>query len=171
MAFITPGTVIAGEVLTAARWNQDVVANTDALYSSMRRLGYRTRSTDFTTASNTFAGAADLFTPVTFTADGTSEYVAHCFVPYLFTQAPTRYGYLGLDVDNAENGFVVGGNDSSFEYYPWGLHVWRFTPSAGSRDVTFRAYDFGGAVVFNMGAQGAAQIAKGFMAIYGPDIT
>jgi len=27
MAFITPGTAIAGEVLTAARWNQDVVAN------------------------------------------------------------------------------------------------------------------------------------------------
>jgi hypothetical protein len=27
MAFITPGTVVAGDVLTAARYNQDVVAN------------------------------------------------------------------------------------------------------------------------------------------------
>jgi hypothetical protein len=36
MSFVTPGTVIAGEVLTAVRWNQDVVANTEALFVGHR---------------------------------------------------------------------------------------------------------------------------------------
>jgi hypothetical protein len=35
MSFVTPGTVVAGEVLTATRWNQDVVANTQELYDTM----------------------------------------------------------------------------------------------------------------------------------------
>jgi hypothetical protein len=32
MPFVTPGTVVAGDVLTAARYNSDVVANTQYLY-------------------------------------------------------------------------------------------------------------------------------------------
>jgi hypothetical protein len=49
MAFITPGTAVAGEVLTAARWNQDVVANTIALPRGV--LGVVTLTSGFSTSA------------------------------------------------------------------------------------------------------------------------
>ena len=49
MAYVTPGTVAAGDVATAAAW--DVVVNNEiALYQSIQRIGYTERTTNYSVA-------------------------------------------------------------------------------------------------------------------------
>jgi hypothetical protein len=82
MPFVTPGTVVAGDVLTAARYNSDVVVNTQALYSTIRQLGFQQRTTIYDATSSTIAGANDVFSSdITFTADGTSAYRVEFYCP------------------------------------------------------------------------------------------
>ena len=62
MAFTTPGTAVAGEVLTAAFWNEQVRDNTNALYSRFRILQV--------VSDYTAAGSGTTISTSSFTATG-----------------------------------------------------------------------------------------------------
>jgi hypothetical protein len=87
MAFVTPTDVTVGSVLTASKYNQEVVENTKVIRDSIIRLGFRTNNTTATSAT-TVGAAADVFaTDLTWTADGTSAYVVEGYIPLLDTAA------------------------------------------------------------------------------------
>ena len=172
MAWTTPGTATAGSVLTAAFWNTNVRDNTNELYQSVRRLGYQERTTNYTTASTTFAGAADVFsTAITFTADGTSAYKFYLYIPGV--QVPdgrALYAALGI-------GGTQYGRTGAF-YRPGGqlevggsiLERW-LVPSAGSVSVNFRFRHDTGACTVIAGTGSADAPVPMFMAVYGPALT
>jgi hypothetical protein len=156
-------------VLTASFWNTNVRDNTNELYGSIRRLAYQTRTSNYTTVVDNFAAAADYFTTVTFTADGTSAYRFYAFVPTINTQAAGRYGYLSLDINDVETGYVVAGNANA--YYTSLIYDRYLVPSAGVKTVTFRAYHFSGAVEFVAGTGTGGAYIPAWMAVYGPALT
>jgi hypothetical protein len=170
MAWTTPGTATAGEVLTASFWNTNVRDNTDALYQSVRRLGYQQRTTTSTSTSTTFAGAADLFTTgITFTADGTSAYRIELFCSTYDLSAAARDIWIGLSIGGTETGrqqlFDVSSRTGG------GLFTVRYvTPAAGSRTINFRHYHAGGATDLRAGDGTGTNLPPIWMAVFGPSI-
>jgi hypothetical protein len=173
MAFTTPGTAVAGEVLTAAFWNEQVRDNTDALYQSTRRLAYQTRtSTISSITATTFATGTSIFdTPATFTADGTSSYlvefhVALCIhagganqISLVLADSTTAVGVLALPCSTG------GGGDGVpvFCRFYW-------TPAAGSRSLNVRCFVNANEAQLYMGTGtgGASSYTPGYLAVYGP---
>jgi hypothetical protein len=143
MAFTTPGTAVAGEVLTAAFWNEQVRDNSLALKHTSTLYASQVRTTIETGISaTTFAAASELFTggDATWTADGTSTYLVEFFVPFVVTASATHTTNFGLS-DGGSNQLALMGQINNlagigmpvlFRYY--------YTPAAGSRSVNIRVW-------------------------------
>jgi hypothetical protein len=80
MAWTTPGTAVAGDVLTAAFWNLNVRDNLNAIYTSGTNVVMGTDSTTTTIASTTLTdiGLSVAITPTS----ATSKVLVWCFVPF-----------------------------------------------------------------------------------------
>jgi hypothetical protein len=141
MAFITPGTVIAGEVLTAARWNQDVVANTNALYESLRIIDFKEDTSTKTLSSTSVGGATNFFSSsISFTATGTNTYVVW-FYAYRVLQSSTNGSVVSIFlVDNSGTQIAqMGEFRSSGNTLGVGTTLQTFyTPAAGTRTLNIR---------------------------------
>ncbi len=168
MAFTTPGTAVAGDVLTAAFWNSNVRDNTDALYGNVRRLAYQTSTSNQTTTTS-FATAPNLVSDATFTANGTSSYLVEVYIPLAETGG-TNGSYIDIrfDIDNVDIALISritrseGTNASSASVFA----RFFYTFASGSRAVNMRPVHVGTAGTV-YGTQGLP-IA---LAIYGPPLT
>lgn len=184
-----PGTTFEGQMLYETDTNKVLVYNgsawieindldnpgyiNDNLYARIRRLGFETRTSNYTASGTTHNNAANIFSSnITFTADGTSAYRAVFWSGRVDTIGTTVDIFITFSLDSAETGrlnlFDVGERMSVgyyFEHY--------FTPSAGSRTVNFRAYcPFAGSdPVINGGAGTGQSDYPMFMAVYGPGVT
>lgn len=173
MAWTTPGTATAGEVLTASFWNQQVRDNTNALYDSVRRLGYQERTSSVTTANTSWATASDAFSSnISFTADGTSTYRFYLYVAGISTGGAARAIYTGLNISGTQFGRTGAIYLSSAGFEPGPLIFDRFlVPSAGAKTVNFRFWHDTGACTAVAGDGTSNNILPMFMAVYGPILT
>jgi hypothetical protein len=65
MAFTTPGTAVAGEVLTAAFWNTNVRDNVDAIRASQINIQSTAKTDTFTMSGTTFTDVDGLSVTIT----------------------------------------------------------------------------------------------------------
>jgi len=173
MAYVTPGTVAAGDVATAAAWNvitNDVI-DVDSRITQIKRLGYVERTTQSDSSASTFAAGTNLFaTDITFTADGTSAYRIEFFGGPGDTQAGGRDIYLALSVSGTETGrFHIF--DVSSRLGVQIACVRYLTPTAGSKTINFRHLSGGTLTTIRSGNGTGTNQFPMFMAVYGPDLT
>jgi hypothetical protein len=168
MAWTTPITYTAGAILTAAQLNTNLRDNTNALYDSVRRLGYQTRTTDYAVDQTAIGSAANIFsTSITFTADGTSSYLLECMFPAVDSLAANRQVILHF-TDGSSTSLVkaiagvTGGAGSQVRTAVHARIPW--TPTSGSKTVNMRAINTGGAGSIFMDS---ATWTPGFMAVWG----
>ena len=174
MAYVTPGTVAAGDVATAAAWNvltNDVIAH----QASLVRLAYATRNTSYAISSATFASAAELFTDVSWTADGTSAYVVEVLAGVNFYAGTSGYNsYISL-FTGAGTELVSMAQNGTNNRVPIGLFKYFYTPSAGTASLNVRARKESGSgdgtieIANSEGGRTSAGLA--YIAVYGPVTT
>ena len=168
MAWTTPETFTAGQTLTAASMNA-ISGNTEALQFA-RVLGYEQRTTTYT-ATQQVAGitsAADIFTDITFTADGTSAYRVEWYFPYFSLNASAQPRLHLVDGSGNDLGFLNFNEDGtspiSGTYY--------YTPSSGSVTINMRGTRLSGSPTWGAGAGGAGAYIPAFVIVTGPvDLT
>ena len=174
MAWTTPTNVATGDVLTASRYNAEVVANTNALYSTVQRLGYQARTTSYTTTSTTAPGPTNIFaTSISWTADGTSAYLLEFYAPSVSSSSSTNAFLVTTFTTNAgasicyatQTGFGDGTRAATNPNFARYL----YTPSAGTATFNVRAYHGTAAGTVDAGAGGNA-IAPMYIAVYGPPL-
>jgi hypothetical protein len=178
MAWTTPSTAVAGSTaLTASFWNTNVRDNTVELYNSVRRLGYQQITSNYTASAANVGAAANMFSSITFTADGSSAYRLEFFSPQVICgtgSGDTVFIHLvnGSGTDLARIGAVASGNGAQAVNTP--VHsVFYYTPSAGSVTLNIRAHKGTSSVngTISAGAAGAGVLIPAFFAIFGPSIT
>ena len=178
MAWTTPGTATAGDVLTASFWNLNVRDNTNELYGSMRRLAYQTRTSFYSVSSTTVAGASDIFSSdLTWTADGTSAYQIEFFAVQGYSP-DVLDTYISLRLVNGAGTdlgtmALVGPSQVTGRrgYAPIHCKIF-YTPAAGSASINARAIAISsGAGGIEAGAGGANTNLPMWMAVYGPNLT
>lgn len=174
MAWVTPTDVAPGDAILASLYNQDVVANTNALYQSIQRLAYIERNSNYTVDQATIAAAADVFSSdLTITADGTSAYLFKLWIPNLTSGSSSGAQVVvsfvngsGTDLgiianpDTKPSGAVQNHVSLHAEFY--------YTPSAGSQSFNIRARRNVSNGTLTAGAGGAATFLPMWFAIYGP---
>lgn len=140
MAWTTPGTAVAGDVLTASFWNSNVRDNLNDHESRFKSYGTAvTRTTNTTSTATTFASASNIFASnLTFTADGTSAYVVEFNCPLVFTnsavQVVVSLGNSGTELGIM--GLAVLGTNTGVPYHC--RFLW--TPTAATYVLNIRAY-------------------------------
>jgi hypothetical protein len=171
MAWVTPTNVATGDVLTASKWNQDVVENTAQLYASQRRLAYQTRTSSLGSTATTVATASDIFSSdLTWTAAGSVTYWIEFYVVRTQVAAGATYGsYSMVDGSGTDLGTVALMYTASLQV-PMFVKV-PYTPSAGSVSVNFRLITNAGTTNLIAGAGGAGADMPAWAAVYGPDLT
>jgi len=172
MGYITPGTVAAGDVATAAAWNvltNDVIS----VHDSIKRLGFSTRTSDYNTSATTLAAAADIFSSsITFTADGTSSYRIELYSPVV---APGINSVLLIHLTNGSStslGIISYNRSGAAINYMTTHGVYYYTPSAGSITINARGLsDTGTGCTFGAGSGAANSPTPSFLAVFGPPTT
>ena len=117
MAWTTPGTAVAGDVLTAAFWNLQVRDNFNDHESRFKSYGTAvTKTSNTNSTATTFAAASNVFASnLTFVADGTSSYVVEFNSPLVYINSAaqvvvslgnsgTELGIMGLAVLGTNTG-------------------------------------------------------------------
>jgi hypothetical protein len=175
MAWTTPGTAVAGDVLTAAFWNSNVRDNTNAIYGAIRRLGYQERTTVYTNSATTVASAANIFSSsITFTALGSVAYRVEFYCPLVETgngvNAEARVHLvdgsgndLGRISDTFQGASTQIGQSAHAVYY--------YTPSAGSVTLNMRGTRTVASGSLYAGTGGSGQITPMWFAVFSPDLT
>lgn len=176
MAWVTPTNVATGDVLTASKWNQDVVENTSILYAS-RRLGYVTRDTAYTVNQTSVASAADIFSSsITFTADGTSTYWVEFYSTRITLPAATNgftSGYLTNGTSTTFGRMFLAFNNANVQIMlPVHVKV-PLVPSSGSVTLNMRGTVSTGSCTYygDTPGGGADDEFPMWMAVYGPDVS
>jgi hypothetical protein len=175
MAWTTPGTATAGEVLTAAFWNTNVRDNADALYQSAKRLGFVQSTSSYSVNQTTVAGASNVFSSsITFTAAGSTAYRVEFFCGGILTAVASNSAVIVHLVDGSGNAItrlcVAGsGNGTNAANYA-ASPVYFYTPSAGSITLNIRATYSAGVGTLNAG-NATNDYPPMWFAVYGPDIT
>jgi hypothetical protein len=143
MAWTTPGTAVAGEVLTAAFLNTNLRDNTLALKHVSTLYASQVRTTlALGISATTFAGASELFSAgdATWTADGTSTYLVEFFVPFVVTASATHTTNFGLS-DGGSTQLALLGQINNLAGIGTPFHArFFYTPAAGSRSVNVRVW-------------------------------
>jgi hypothetical protein len=179
MAFTTPGTAVAGEVLTAAFLNTNLRDNTNALYDSVRRIAFTQRTTSYNVNATSVAGAGDVFTgggatgaALTWTADGTSAYRIEFFCPFVDTATNAGAAVSIHLTDGSGNDLgriaIVGNADGSRNEDAAQFAVYYYTPAAGSRTINVRATRNVAGGLLACGAGGSGSTVPMFLAVFGP---
>lgn len=171
MAFVTPTNVATGDVLTATRYNDDVVGNAVALYGSQRRFAQGTRTTDYNFTATTVATSTDVFSSdLSWTADG-STYKLEFFCCRL-TLGGTAYANIHL-VNGAGTDLAMWSVILTTGLQAPVHLIYYYTPSAGAQTVNVRCITpaGGGTCTLGAGAGGLGIMVPTFMNVYGPDIT
>jgi hypothetical protein len=171
MAYVAPTNVATGDVLTASRYNADVVENVSQIYASQRRIALATVSAGVATGAT--VGATEVFTDLTFTAAGSTTYLVHVFLPYVET-GTSAGSYIEIYLTNGSTTAIGGGwcglvGKSAGTYSVYGIvnALIRYTPAAGS--VTLNV---SGKHIISAGAMGGQSTATpAFLAVYGPEIS
>ena len=174
MAYVTPSTVTAGTSPITAAGQNIIVNDIIAHQASLVRLAYQTRATNYTISATTWAAAAELFTDVSWTADGTSAYVVEVLSGINFYAGSTGYNvYISLGTGSGTE-LVTMAQKADPPRAPIGLFKYFYTPSAGTATLNVRAWKEGG------GSDGTIEIAAGsgravaglaYIAVYGPQTT
>lgn len=159
--------VSAGSVLTASRFNEQVLGNLNTIYAA-RRLAYGERTSAYTVNQSTVANATDVFTSdLTFTAAGSTAYRIEWFFPYLEignTTALRIHLVSGAGADLGWLGIGFAGFVGPAQGSTW------YTPAAGSVSINLRATNGGaGTGALGAGAGGAGVYVPGWLAVYGPE--
>jgi hypothetical protein len=164
MAWTTPGTATAGEVLTAAFWNTNVRDNSDALYRGQKELVHAIETGSPSTAATTFATGIEIFTDQTFTSDGT-RHLVELYIPAI--QNTSSAGYAAFELSN---GGATSLGILAYAYNPVSLNgpvhaKYYFTPAAGSVTLNVKAYVNTGNVFVQGGPGGAGAIVQRFLRV------
>ena len=176
MAWTTPTTVSAGEVLTAARYNQDTVDNANALYQSIQRIAHIERTTNYTVSSTTVAGATDVFSSdLAWTAAGSTAYRIEFFCPYVdtATNAGSSISIHLVNGSGTDLGRMAqwGNADGSRHEDGAQFCVYYYTPSAGSTTLNIRALRGVANGALACGAGGIGDNVPMFLTVFGPPLT
>lgn len=177
MAWTTPGTAVAGDVLTAAFWNEQVRDNqaylkteVDDITASIKRLAFIERTTNYTINQTSISAASDVFSSdLTWTADG-STYIVEFFglvgtVANQFTKV--------FMTDGGNNGrgalaVIYFGNETGVQ----AVYARKYyTPSAGSVTINVRATVPSGSTSINAGDGTGTNDPPAYLAVYGPVTT
>ena len=175
MAWTTPGTATAGNVLTAAFWNEQVRDNPNALYGAVRRLAYIERTTDYVFTATTVATSTDMFSSdLTFTADGTSSYL----VVFYSGAGQSHTGasgvisvYLTDGGNNALGRMTRHQHDGAAEITPGAVAQRYYTPASGTRTINVRAIVNNATGTLYMSDANGTNDMPGYLAIFGPILT
>ena len=171
MAYVTPGTVAAGDVATAAAWNvitNDVIA----VHDSIQRLSYQTRTTNYSTTATTVGSAANVFsTSLSFTADGTSSYL---FEFWAVTGIPAASDILSVFLYDVGAGADVGlvfttSSPATSLRLPFHIRLY-YTPTAGAKTFNFRATHLTTSCQISGNVGGAGANSPMWAAVYGPPL-
>ena len=141
MAWTTPGTAVAGDVLTAAFWNTNVRDNLADHEARFKQYAYVSRNTNATITATSFATASEYFsTDATWTADGTSTYFIEAYLPGTNTITASHATYFALSDGGSTQLGIMGqmvqlaGVQLPIRMtFPW-------VPSSGSKSVNLKIY-------------------------------
>lgn len=173
MAWTTPSTYVAGAILTAASLNTNVRDNTNALYSTVQRLAYQQRTTDYTAQGTEPGTNGNIFASnLTWTADGTSAYRVEFFACQMSTGSTAGseafisfVNSAGTSLGRMYNVGVADGTRSASN----GVYIsWYYTPTAGAAAINARGWRSNSDATIRGGASGAGNYVPMFMAVYGP---
>ena len=174
MAYTAPTTVSAGDAITASLYNTYVKDNIIAHQASLVRLAYQTRATNYTISATTWAAAAELFTDVSWTADGTSAYVVEVLPGVAWWAGSVGYNvYMSLGTGSGTELVTMFQNQLT-NRDSVGLFKYFYTPSAGTATLNVRAWKESGAVSSEIEiAAGSGRTVAGlaYIAVYGPQTT
>lgn len=177
MAYTPPTTVTAGSVLTASRYNADVVENVSQIYNSIQRIGQQTRATDYTANQTALASAGDVFSSdITWTADGTSTYMIEFYCARVATGGAGAGAATQVHlVDGSGNdlgiiGIVVTPAAAAMSAMMFARIP--YTPASGSRSINVRAiYITSGNGLLYAASYGSGTPVPMRLSVYGPDLT
>jgi hypothetical protein len=173
MAWTTPSTYAAGEILTAASLNTNVRDNTNALYTTVQRLAYQQRTTDYSAQGTEPGTNGNIFTSnLTWTADGTSAYRVEFFASLMNTGTSAgSEGFISF-VNSAGTSlgrmYQVGVADGSRSASNGVYISWYYTPTAGAAAINARGWRSNSDATIKAGTSGAGNYVPMFMAVYGP---
>lgn len=165
MAWTTPGTAVAGDVLTAAFWNEQVRDNMADLRVYNQLKGYQTTTTAYTVSQTSAAAATDVFTSdISFTVATGEIYLFMWSFVYLFgPTAATSYFVALVDGSTSVADIGITRGDGANNYTPQsGAKI--IAPSAGAKSYNIRAYKASG----TNGTLEANANAPGSFGIFGP---
>jgi hypothetical protein len=176
MSFVSPTPVNPGDAILASLYNQDVVANTDALYQTVRRIAHGERTSTYSVSSTSLASAADVFSSdLTITADGTTKYLFEFYCQRVETGSANQFVFVNL-VDGSGTGIGSLGAVLSTAGTMYSTMFARtfYAPPAGSQSFNVRAVISGGAngtLYGGTGGTGVTSVFPMYLSIYGPALT
>jgi len=148
----------------------------DGAYNSLKRLDFKTRTSSYTATTDVVASAADIFSSdLTFTADGTSNYIFEFWCYECYTGTATSDDILAHFVNGSGTDiFRIFSSRASIlsspltRKYATVSSRWYYTPSAGSVSFNIRA-------IRNSATNNAAMLGTAdnpmFFSVYGPVLT
>ena len=148
----------------------DVIAH----QASLVRLAYQTRATNYIISATTWAAAAELFTDVSWTADGTSAYVVEVLSGVAWYAGSVGYNvYMSLGTGSGTELVTMFQNQLT-NRDSVGLFKYFYTPSAGTATLNVRAWKESGASSSEIeiaAGSGRAVAGLAYIAVYGPVTT
>jgi hypothetical protein len=162
MAWTTPTLRNAGDAILAS--DQNIWANNMlALYGSLRRLGYAQRTTTLVSTAN--ATPEEIFSDISWTADGTSAYMVQWWFPY-FDTGTAAVPRLILTNGAGVSLQWVSVATTNILHMASGT-TW-YTPAAGTATVNLAMTTGGSGSWTAGGGAGGATYAPSWLAVWGP---
>ena len=171
MAWTTPGTATAGEVLTAAFWNTNVRDNTTAVKEAAFYIATATRTTDYSISTNLLASAADVFSSdLTFTAESGKLYRFEYFFPRVLIQQDSTIYFDLVNGSGSSLGLFaqIGQFDPTYDMEHNIVGSFLYAAGSGSVSFNIRLTRTAGASVAYAGAGGAGTLFPIRLTVYGP---
>ena len=174
MPYVAPTNVSTGDVLTASRYNADVVENVSQLYTTIRRMAFQTRGTtstadNFTVSDTASPGTADIFSSdATWTATASTTYWIEVYFSIVEVGATAGSEVIINLVDGG--GTIIyrlGVVGQASVRHPFHIRVPYASTTAGSYSVNVRAFRSASNGTLYAGSPGPVA----YLAVYGPDIT
>lgn len=139
-----------------------------AAVAASQLVGYKTTSSSPSTAGTTFGTGVDLFaTAISFTADGTSDYLFFCSFTYQTNTGAGGQNATHINLDGADAGTVdLSTLTAAGNGYPYHVAGVLSAPSAAAHTFNLRFRVGGGTGQVVAGAGGVGANAKGIMALY-----
>jgi len=157
MAWTTPGTAVAGSVLTSAFWNAQVRDNLNSHEDRFKQYARGVNDTmtgGATWSSTTFAGSTEMFTDLTWTANG-SPVLVDLNIPLVYNTGAALQASIwlsnGATTQLALLGLLVLPTNVGTSFY--GRYF--YTPAAGSTSLNVRVSVSTGTVATYSGAGGS----------------